>query len=291
MGQTASKILQCGRNGPPQTFPFEKLPAELQLMVIRFAMPPNGLYLRPGLTGSTHKREQVPVSLFRTSKSMSAMASQIFYNELHLHIGLFSSATWYMMGKPDIRNPRPRYIWNPVYHLPSQLQIQESHQYRRIRYCHINFTLEGISFAEDISMEECRTRFKISKARLRLICDALAHNHSIQRLIVTIPCLCRHRENYICSAFAPEVPLIMDLDPQGPLSQSYRWFLDFLPLLARIKAAEPITFEAVDEDKINKLQTSKGPSNPCERPECKVLAQSFQQLLRRLDGMEDPYEA
>ena len=140
-------------------------------------------------------------------------------------------------------------------------------------------------------MEDYHTIFKILKARLCDICDALAHNHSIQRLTVTIPCLCCHQENYVRSAFAPDVPSVMNLDPQGSLSQEYPWFLDFLPLLTRIKAAEPVIFKAVDEDKIDELQTSNRPSNPCERPECKDLAQSVQVLLRRLDGMEDPYEA
>ncbi|KAL8863325.1 MAG: hypothetical protein Q9178_000005 [Gyalolechia marmorata] len=291
MRQTASKILQCGRNGPPQTFPFEKLPVELQLMVIRFAMPPNGLCLRPGITGSTRKGEQVPVSLFRTSKSMSAMALPIFYNEVHLHIGLFPWAIWYMIGMPDIRNLGPRDSWSTIYQLPSQLQIQESHQYRRIRYYHINFTLEDIWFTKDILMEDYHTIFMFLKALLRLICDALAHNHSIQRLTVTIPCLCCQRENYDRSAFAPAVPLVMGLDPQSSLSQQYPWFLDLLPLLTRIKAAEPVSFRAVDEDKIDEKPASNGSSNSCERPECKDLAQSVQVLFRRLDGMENPYEA
>ncbi len=259
-------------------------------MVIRHAMPPNGLCLRPGLTGSTPKGEQVPVSLFRTSKSMSAMALPIFYNKVHLHIGLFPWAIWYVMGKPDIRDLELRYIWSPVYHLPSQLQIQELHQFRRIRYYHINFTLERIWFTEDIVMDNYYTICRILKARLGLICDALANNHVIQRLIVTIPCLCCHRDNHVRSAFAPDVPSVMNLDPQGSLSQEYPWFLDFLPLVTRIKAAEPVIFKAVDEDKIDELHTSNRPSNSCERPECKDLAQSVQVLLRRLDGMEDPYE-
>ncbi|KAL8755731.1 MAG: hypothetical protein Q9199_003445 [Rusavskia elegans] len=79
------------------TFPFEKLPAELQVMVIRLTMPQKGLRFqredrkyynatrgkRKWWYSWTRQEDSVPTALFLTNHHLSAIALDTLYREVH----------------------------------------------------------------------------------------------------------------------------------------------------------------------------------------------------------------
>ncbi|KAL8672013.1 MAG: hypothetical protein Q9168_003518 [Polycauliona sp. 1 TL-2023] len=237
-------------------FPFEKLPAELQLEVVRYAMPPNGLPCGrlPYMTElSKGDQVRVPVNLFRVSRSMSAMALWTFYNDTLFHIEISLWGVVYFRGKP-LRLDESHYR-------PSQLQLQGLPQFRRARSFQINVVI-------------CRRTnddFQPTlKDRLRLVCDALADNPMIQRLTVTIPCLCGPR------------PIIFKPQDSTPSR-----ILDILSPLKRVKVARPLKFEVIIQNNNYRANTSL---IPCKHPVCQRLTHHVQQVMGRLDGMQLTHE-
>ncbi|KAL8876179.1 MAG: hypothetical protein Q9192_008910, partial [Flavoplaca navasiana] len=195
--QMRNKLQQAFNATHKNAFPFEKLPPELQLEVVRFTMPPTGL--RPGsrdnapqiqddptdadkLDRYVLKGERVPVRLFRVSKAMSAMALSIFHKEVPLHVDVSKWAIWHFQGEP--------LDWDEDDLFPCQLQIRERPQFKHAQNYHINVILDDRWFAVIDEENDYSAFQRYMKERLRLVCDALANNNAIQTLTVTIPCLC-----------------------------------------------------------------------------------------------------
>ncbi|KAI4264932.1 MAG: hypothetical protein L6R38_009754 [Xanthoria sp. 2 TBL-2021] len=288
--QIQNELQQAAETACKEVFPFEKLPPELQVEVIRFAMPQAGLRSgsRPrwvkGADGLLEPRdceplkgENMPVSLFRTSKSISATALWIFYSKVPLQIDVFTYVIWY--------NQEKRYDWADKNHFASALQIQELPQFRCIRNYHINLTLEDWWFAAPVDRQAFRASIFVFKERLRLICDALANNQAIQRLTVSIPCLCCLPMNEDLPPPAAFLPSVTGLHTHGDHSQSYMRILDVLSPLTRIKVAKPVVFRAIFNHGKGEFQIDR-PMEDCTRVECKNFAQNVQQVLGRLDGKD-----
>ncbi|KAL8639098.1 MAG: hypothetical protein Q9226_008917 [Calogaya cf. arnoldii] len=329
--QLLNELQQAAQTACKDVFPFENLPPELQLAVVRFAMPLTDL--RPELpyrsikiidgfsrdyastedhvsdfegdAGSVddasyeddasgddtsfgddasseddassvdydiseelgrgiYREQQVPASLFRTSKSMSAMSLSILQNDVRLHIDIFTLSIAYHRDK--------LHDWAITPPFPSHLQLQERPQFRCMRNYQINFMdEEGL-----LGIEHQRCRDNI-KERYRLISDALANNHAIQRLTVTVPCLCCLSES------DSNVP------PPGSFSHAYAKVLDVLSPLTRIKVAQPVIFTTINVDLPDPFD-AYNPSTSCEHFECKELTSNLQQAMGCHDGKELTHE-
>ncbi|KAL8923912.1 MAG: hypothetical protein Q9208_004349 [Pyrenodesmia sp. 3 TL-2023] len=172
-------------------FPFDRLPPELQLHVIRFAMPDYGLrpLPLPGLDfpkedtslteyAETLCREQhAPQALFRASKWLSSEAVKIFYNEVKLRIDADPSGFRFM--EEAIGNPA-------AFH--SHLILKGFPPFRRQRNMELYIRLDGnthFRFWEEPAL--CHYSLK---EWLRLIADALSINPRIDSLVVYLPCGC-----------------------------------------------------------------------------------------------------
>lgn len=284
--QLQNELHHAAETACKEVFPFEKLPPELQMEILRFAIP---RALRSGSrpqwvkgangTFETRDREplkgeHVPVSLFRTSRSMSAMALWIFYSEVPLQIDVFIYVVWY--------NQEKRHDWAGTNHLASALQIQDLPQFRCLRNYHINCTLEDWWFEPGIEMECFRQLSCVYKERFRLICDALAHNPAIKALTVFLPCFCWLPKNERLP-HADFIPSVTGHHAHGDHSQTYARILDILSPLTRLKVAEPVVFRTIFNHGKSEFQVDR-PMEDCTRLECKKLALDVQQALGRLDG-------
>ena len=294
--QMRNKLQQAFNATHKDAFPFEKLPPELQLEVVRFTMPPTGL--RPGFRDNAPqmqddptdtnkldrfvlKGERVPVSLFQVSKAMSAMALSIFYKEVPLHIDVSTWTIWHFQEDP--------WDWYEDDLFPCQLQIREIPQFKHAQNYQINVILDDRWFA--VMDEEWNySDFKRSvKERLRLVCDALANNNAIQTLTVTIPCLYCLPKRGNGSTSVISVPSKMSSHSHGSVSPACPGVVDFLSPLTRIKVAKRVTYSAILLDGANQFQAD-GPLIPCKRLECKDLAHSLEQSMGCLDGRELNHE-
>lgn len=83
-----------------KTFPFERLPPEIRLHILRFAMPQHGLRPTPKrdfdiLIPACHKyatkvyqEDMIPVSLLLLNKSISSEVAEVLYKEVLLRIDM-----------------------------------------------------------------------------------------------------------------------------------------------------------------------------------------------------------
>ncbi|KAL8864358.1 MAG: hypothetical protein Q9198_009915 [Flavoplaca austrocitrina] len=294
--QVRNKLQQAFNATHKNAFPFEKLPPELQLEVVRFTMPPTGL--RPGfrdiapqiqddptdtdkLDRYVLKGERVPISLFRVSKAMSAMALSIFHKEVPLHVDVSTWAIWHFQGEPS--------VWDEDCLFPCQLQIRELPQFKHAENYQINVVLDDRWFAT-IDEEWDYPEFqRYVKERLRLVCDALANNNAIQTLTVTIPCLCCLPKRGSDSTSVISVPFRMSSHSHGSVSPACPGVVDYLSPLTRVKVAKRVTYKAILLDGTDQFQAD-GSLIPCKRLECKDLAHSLGQSMGCLDGRELNHE-
>ncbi|KAI4182983.1 MAG: hypothetical protein LQ346_006429 [Caloplaca aetnensis] len=197
-------------------FPFGRLPPELQLNVIRFAMPENGLrpLPLPGLDfpevdksltkySKTLRREQhAPQSLFRANKWLSSEAVKIFYNEVKFRIDVEPTGLRFMdeaYGNEAI--------------FRSHTMLKRFPPFRRQRNIELYIILNADTFPECFYEPHCYHL----KEWLRLIADALVINPKIDSLAVYVPCSCGYVESdHSESDHVESDPSKTDLSKTGP---------------------------------------------------------------------------
>ncbi|KAL8774125.1 MAG: hypothetical protein Q9209_001233 [Squamulea sp. 1 TL-2023] len=244
---------------PATFFPFEKLPMELKLMVLRFTIPKHGLRslaLPLGFTNAVLKstehayvkqmREEdaVPTGLFQTSKWISAQTRNIFTCEVYLHIDVYPLKTW-CYGKESS---------GPFF---SQLSAEQTVLMKRMRKYKIN-----IRGWDGLSMDNKVLSYRLLKENLRDVCDGLMENENLQQLTFSIPCLCS----------APSV------DGHLRTSEALPTTLEYLSPLARLRVLQPVTFFPA--------HSSDPDAQPCRRPICLQLVHSVQAQMNHLNGKE-----
>ncbi|KAL8943453.1 MAG: hypothetical protein Q9211_000985 [Gyalolechia sp. 1 TL-2023] len=207
------------------SFPFEKLPPEIQMMVLREAMPPHGLVpWHPLIFRRTdvEKPSAIPLSLFRVNKSISAAAQYIAQKEVHLVVEV----------SPDY-GPHPDRIkvlgldLKGLANFWSHSALARIRHFRKMRNFELRLMTDHARPWGDVDQVyfECREY----KEKLRIISDTLATNPGIQHIIVQVPCLCS-----------------LDSDEKVQLARSK--LLDFLSPLRRLRVTQPVTFRVTHEN-------------------------------------------
>ncbi|KAL9004689.1 MAG: hypothetical protein Q9188_002504 [Gyalolechia gomerana] len=201
------------------TFPFEKLPQEVQTMVLREAMPQHGLLPRNSRRLMEVKgdyQNAIPHNLFRVNKAISAEARCIAKKEVYLVIEVSpdNAASTDAINVLSLNLKGLANFW-------SHTALTDFPHFRKLSNFKLDLMTDNVRpwFHVDQVYFDCSDY----KEKLRLVCDALATNNNIQHIIVQIPCLCSLRA-----------------DDTVHIAQSK--LLDFLSPLRRLKVAQPVDF-------------------------------------------------
>ncbi|KAI4109320.1 MAG: hypothetical protein LQ339_001820 [Xanthoria mediterranea] len=263
------------------SFPFEKLPTELQLMIIEYAMPSNGLRpqsvlcplrslwnLTDKLQSRTdkelwynqHERRRLPTALFYTNKWLSSAALAITYHHLPFYINIYPWGIMY--------HPRTLLFGH---HFRSHLNFQQLPQFKSLRHYRLNI-MHDANWYDDNSDKHHGNRYvrfreicEVFKEQLRFVSDSLSANDNLQSLYISIPCLC-------CLA-----------NSGTGVMEACSKTLDFLTPLQRLRVAKPVVLEAVHDNGFDGLEGDVW-LNTCSEPECQHLAEFARKSLHHLDG-------
>ncbi|KAL8765171.1 MAG: hypothetical protein Q9209_007670 [Squamulea sp. 1 TL-2023] len=250
-------------------FPLEKLPPELQLEIIAYAMPQNGLRLNrlvrtydestPGTCKSYCKlcpEDSVPTGLFRANKYISAMALNIFHNTVCMHISV----------SPENISVFDR--WVPALSLPSRAPANKMQYFTSMRGHRLNLRLEDSRFPRPsrnaVSGKPFYRTISEVKEQVRFVSDLLSENPDVQQLTVTFPCICA-------------IPIMPDAPPVQWITNYY------LAPLKRLRVAQPVLFIPAHGPSV------QAEEDICDKPECLQLAQQMQSSMGHLKGEDLSY--
>lgn len=215
----------------PAPFPFEKLPPELQQMVIREALPDHGLRPRRppkgvhigssnywdlmmndywceeeeesfrdylgSLKDATEEIRgvMVPLNLFLVSKSISTMTRSIYDNEIPFVINITPMCLHFLERIVNVNIEYPTYT----------ADLPRYPHFLKLRNFELNFNHHPIwwrsNFQEQRNPADLPIWWKLynpdhpiwwkqTKEWVRIICDVLSKNDSIDKLTIYLPCLC-----------------------------------------------------------------------------------------------------
>ncbi|KAL8651844.1 MAG: hypothetical protein Q9226_004517 [Calogaya cf. arnoldii] len=251
---------------PPGIFPFEKLPVELQLMVIQFAMPQKGLRFQRqdrryyNATRGTQRwwyswtrlEDHVPTGLFLTNHYLSAIALDSLHREVYMHVGVsFAAVNIFDQEMPlsGLSEIGPG--------LPSRVPADKMLYFTSMRRYRLNIRFGDYwDNGDPADFSAHRDLLSLLQENLRLTSDMLAENPDIQRLTVTFPCQCARPRG---------------TPPKIPKPEQY------LTIIKRIKVRQPAVF-------IPAHGPDAAEADLCTKPECLHLAQSMQSALEHLNG-------
>ena len=221
------------------SFPFQDLPIELQIMVLRMAMPTNGVV--PASSGRydhwepSHNR--IPVALLSVNKAFSSLARSIIENEVFVNFEMSPDNGAYpsmikvlgrlLLGVPPFR---------------SNVSLKDTQHLKNLCNFELTIGADHVSpwgFIRDRNHSDPSFPWDLQcyiyKEQMRLVCDTLAFStKAIRHLRVRFPCL--------CSPWS--VPTTNDA------LALERKMIDFLAPLRRLRVAEPVTFE-IDHNEWN----------------------------------------
>lgn len=258
-------------------FPFDRLPPELQLSIISFAMPEHGLrpLPLPGLDfpkddiplteyADTLRRDQnSPQALFRASKWLSSEAVRIFYNEVKLRIDVDPAGLRFM--DEAIGN-------QAAFH--SHLVLKGFPIFRRQRNIELYIKMDGNDRLDFYTRPDgyCYNM----KEWLRLITDALLINPRIDSLAVYLPCPCTLPESdcsgsdaSVSESDASDADSDMLLQPDVIDPQTID-ALDFLTPLKRLRVRKSTAFLPYRGGNHPRV------GGPCLLPECHKMLEHVQ---------------
>ncbi|CAL8574051.1 hypothetical protein XPA_000024 [Xanthoria parietina] len=247
------------------TFPFEKLPAELQLMVIRFTMPQSGLRFqredgryhnatrgqRKRWYSWTRQEDSVPTALFLTNHHLSAIALDTLHRDVFMHIGVSN----------EVLSIFDQTL--ATHDFPGRVPADMMHYFTSMRSYRLNIRIGELHPRYMTNYILSRGMYQFLhlglKARLELVSDMLAENPDVQRLTVTFPCCCTRPQ-------APNVPPII------PLTE------DYLTILKGLKVGRSVQFVPAHGPDF------QAEADLCNKPDCLDLARTFQASMGRLTG-------
>ncbi|KAI4277742.1 MAG: hypothetical protein LQ337_001553 [Flavoplaca oasis] len=237
------------------TFPFDKLPAELQLMVIRFAMPEDGLrsifhrnkkYEPP--PSEPIRRASIPTGLFRTNHYLSAVSLDTFRREVCMHIGV-SPIKVTCFGHRVTTHP-----------FPASIPKSNAHFFTSMRNYQLNI--------RPAEARPSTIKQKKLKEQLRRVSDMLSENDNIKHLTVTFPCHC----SWYCHCSGHCRCALRDT------SRVVAAVLDFLSPLKRIKVAKTVVFKPASGLFID------AEDDNCNGNRCLSLAHTMEASMGQLNG-------
>ncbi|KAL9599552.1 MAG: hypothetical protein Q9219_003796 [cf. Caloplaca sp. 3 TL-2023] len=176
---------------PATTFPFDKLPPELQLMIIRHAMPQHGLRPLPDplrasihdssayvrhVEGTRHERRTVRNMLY-VNRWMSSEALKLLYKEVLFRIDIEPESVRFL-GQEITKEQRFRHY--PI--------LEDYVPFKYMRHFEFRISFEPGQYVDSLGHIDA-FQFAV-KEWLRMICDAMSGNRHIQELKVIIPGLC-----------------------------------------------------------------------------------------------------
>ncbi|KAI4260207.1 MAG: hypothetical protein L6R42_004166 [Xanthoria sp. 1 TBL-2021] len=188
-------------------FLFEKLPQEIQTMILRAAMPQYGILSpktrQPRCPDVISERESISTSLFLVSKTISAEVQRIIQQDVFLVIEVTSR-------RPRLDSISTSYLHTSIdlgyaNGFRSLLTLSDIQPLQRMRHFEIAPMIDrsdlwwftrarwNLGVKPHAFVAERREEYK---EKLRLICDTLsAHNDNIQQLVFRMPCLCNLRSS------------------------------------------------------------------------------------------------
>ncbi|KAL8733484.1 MAG: hypothetical protein Q9166_002111 [cf. Caloplaca sp. 2 TL-2023] len=225
-------------------FPFQRLPVELQLMILRYAMPQHGLLPQPLSDLTKHvdwgngrysdllieyneylqtkdwSDAIIPFSLFQVNKFIATEARAIFFNEVYLVI--------------NIQGHRMHFLTTIVHGMKfeSHLRYSDNEHFQRMQNFQLNIAenpwLYCVKYGPphdfNYGLDLVESANRVLKERIRTVCDILATNANIQKNSVRLYCLCN------C--------LKVDTSLSGESA-----LLDLLAPLKRIHVVDAVMFE------------------------------------------------
>ncbi|KAL8712653.1 MAG: hypothetical protein Q9220_003184 [cf. Caloplaca sp. 1 TL-2023] len=198
-----------------KAFPFDRLPPELKVQIVRRAMPQNGLLLRPLPTIAHHEGRDhangglnltdelikayheelqardwssygLPTTLVRVNKFFATEARSYFLNNVPLVFTLNTAGVHFLAT-----------VMRRFISFRSHLEFQHEYYIQRMRTFQLTIETDPWAYKAkggDVEVKHGTTPAKADmdefKERLRLISDMLMFNSDIRRIIIQIPCLC-----------------------------------------------------------------------------------------------------
>ncbi|KAL8716221.1 MAG: hypothetical protein Q9220_000126 [cf. Caloplaca sp. 1 TL-2023] len=250
-----------------RSFPFERLPVELQANVLRLALPHR---LAPSLVQRAHniikKRRSWSTNLLRVNKAVSNLTRSILTNEIPLVFKVAVASLEEPLGLTVLDRD---ITYSDQAARPQMLaDMHQIHSMRR-------FELDLMS-ADDCSWWsaykdqpiagihapfDCAQRESEYKEKLRFICDTLvAFSDNIQHLSVRVPCTCQLKN-----------------DEELALTVVTR-MVDYLAPLRRLHVAKSVTFHVVHNDHDQPYLSGVPLNVPRAEQQCQILQASLGRL-------------
>ena len=265
MGQTCKAMWDSSRDiirprsiqqaPSTSTFPFGKLPAELQLMIIRFSMPQDGLRSIRRRNQNNEpppsepvRRSSIPTGLFRTNHYLSAVSLDTFHSEVCMYIGV------------SLRRTICCGHWLNRCPFPARIPPCNAHFFTSMRHYQLNIRYGDAILDKSLQKE--------MKENLRLVSDMLSENSNIKHLTVTFPCHC----SWYCRCSGHCQCAMRDT------SQVVAAVMDFLSPLKRIKVANTVSFKPACGPYTN------AEDGICNETRCLKLAHTMEASLSQLTG-------
>ncbi|KAL8832489.1 MAG: hypothetical protein Q9170_004860 [Blastenia crenularia] len=251
---------------PASSFPFEKLPAELRLNVLRYAMPRHGLRPLPlpsdfdneqlacvEYVAALRQEQSTPLNLLRVGRQIASEARTIIDEEVVLRIDV--GPTGILLLGTEIGN---------LHRLRSRTFPEVFTLLKSMRNYEIFVSIHQDQFREVAA--DPRGRFSAccfkTKEWLRVLCDTISTNEQIETLVVNIPGVCTLRQL-----------IVLNDDPRPEISS-------MITPLARLRVKKSITFTPHYDSFHKELR------NRCSRfgdPECYKMAETTWKRLKYKD--------
>ncbi|KAL9576319.1 MAG: hypothetical protein Q9212_007202 [Teloschistes hypoglaucus] len=257
-----TSMLPDGQNpaGEEETtaFPFEKLPEELRLRVLEFALPEYGFLPR---SARYHTPSQHYIGVVRESDFTAEnliLANKWISTEMWNLIR--KRATHYIVLTCDkVRFLHQTLVLADKFH--SHLTFARLPFFRDMQHYHLDLDL-GTSHSIYKTYESRRSRLSFQE-HLRTVADALSMNEDIRSLTVAVPCHC-------------SIEKFSNDSHQVELTSSN--ISDLLAPLKRIRARDPIQLIPYNESSRREYRL------PCPRAKCLRLAQLLTAELSHFSG-------
>ncbi|KAI4187229.1 MAG: hypothetical protein L6R41_002947 [Letrouitia leprolyta] len=247
-------------------FPFDKLPPELQLNVLRFTMPQHGF--RPLPLPSDFNRIDPPCSryvealrrerttvfhLFQVNRWISAESMKIFYAETVLHIDV--APTRIRFGGTVIREP---------YMFQTYTFLQSFQAFTRFRNYELHIHLRELTRLKALNNPWVFSKVCHSITEwLRMISDALSTNDHVDHLTVKLLGLCALGELDPPMTFDPTPKIVESLAP-----------------LTRVLVNKTTVFSAHYHAQYRILY------EPCSDPSCQDWIRGIQEAVGPMEGAQ-----